>query len=465
MGSEAERSVLVAIPPMRAEHARRLLAPPHVPTLIAPALGRACRARALAVPVRLVVPTVATGVRLARALHGVTGGLSPLVTPADERPELRALASGTTLVVDPTRLDAVARLHLEALLDDGDAWVLAITTPEHALDDALAERLGAVVVDVPPLSRRTLELPALSSAILHTIARRAGRDAPVLAPAARTRLAATAWPGDVLELERVLARALASTDATTIGVEHLGLDPEPAPPVDVDEPAAEPPPPDRRLELLMAELSHELLNPLSTVKVFATHLPQLLDDAALRAQFAERTDEAVDRIQQLLDNVVAFARLGAPRHEPVEVGPLLDRLLGEMAPALGERAVRVQRTGDADATCSADPTQLEYAMRNLLAGVVREVPSRDDLVVDTARNGVVSVRFHAPDSTAGRLRRLTTDDAEALADPTLLPLQFTLARAVLERNGGALAVRDGGDGPTTLVVNLPPVEGMRMRNG
>jgi signal transduction histidine kinase len=465
MGLEAERSPLVPLPPMRAEHARRLLAPPLVPTLIAPALGRACRARPHAIPVRVVAPSVPLGMRLARALHAVTGPVAPLLATTDERPELRALPAGATVVLDPSALDAMAQLHLAALLDDGDVWVIAVTTPEQALDEALAERFGAVVVDVPPLSRRTLELPALSATVLQTIAQRAGRPTPALSAAARTRIATHAWTGDLLELERILGRALASTDASTIGVEHLGLDPD-AEPAD-EAPAETTPAPvgavDRRLELLLAELSHELLNPLSTVKVFAGHLPQLLDDAELRAQFAERTDEAVGRIQQLLENVVTFARLGEPRHEPVEVGPLLDRLLGEVSPLLRERAVRVRRTGDEAVACSGDPAQLEYALRNLLAGIVREVPARDEFVVDAARNGVVSLRFSAPETTASRLRRLTTDDAGALSDPSMLPLPFTLARAVLERNGGSLAVQDEPDGPTTLVVQLSPV--MRLGTG
>ena len=137
------------------------------------------------------------------------------------------------------------------------------------------------------------------------------------------------------------------------------------------------------------------------------------------------------------------------------MGPLLDRLLREAAPELAERAVRVRRTGT-DVECIADPAQLEYGLRNLLAGVVREVPPRDEFLVDTAQNGVVAVRFAAGKAAAARLRAMLADDGKPdLGDPSLLPLSFTLARAVLERNGGSLAVRDDAEGPTTLIVRLP----------
>ena len=79
----------------------------------------------------------------------------------------------------------------------------------------------------------------------------------------------------------------------------------------------------------------------------------------------------------------------------VPVAPLLDRLLGEVEPELAARSIRVRRTGSDDVTCFGDPAQLEYGFRNLLAGVVREVPPRDEFAIDTAQNGVVAVQFAA----------------------------------------------------------------------
>lgn len=457
------RTPLVPLSPMRPEQAQRLLSPPWIPTILATPIARACRARALAVPVRLILPHPALGARFARALHALTGPHGDLLLATDERPELRALPLGATVVLDPTRLDGEAETALVTLLDDGDAWVIACSGADDALPPALVERLAAIVVDVPPLARRQLELPSLSAAILQTLATRAGRPAPMLPPAVRTRLAAQPWPNDILELEAVLSRALASSDDAVIDVQALGLGGDaPVEPMP-DAPAAtadEPPPaaaPDPRLEMLLAELAHEILNPLSTVKMMLGHLPQLLADAEAREALSGRADDAIGRVDALLQNVIEYARLGTPTRAPVAVGPLLDRLLGEVAPELAERAVRVRRTGSDEVTCIGDPAQLEYGFRNLLAGVVREVPPRDEFAIDTAQNGVVAVQFAARDAAAARLRALVAEDGTPdLGDPTVLPLSFTLARAVIERNGGTLAVQEGGDDePTTLVVRLP----------
>jgi len=141
---------------------------------------------------------------------------------------------------------------------------------------------------------------------------------------------------------------------------------------------------------------------------------------------------------------------------PVAVAPIIDHVLREAAPELGERAVRVRRTGDDDVTCIGDPVQLEYGFRNLFAGVVREVSPREEIVVDMRQNGVLSVQFVAGDVAASRLRTVVGADGPTdLGDPTMLPLAFTLARTVLERNGGTLEVREDAGGPTTLAVKLP----------
>lgn len=460
MSPRLDRSALVPLSPMRPEAARRVLSPPFTPAMLGPSWAAACRARALAVPVHLILPTTTLGPRFARALHGITGGNGDLLLASDERPELRGLALAASIVLDPTRLDATSTMALEALLDDGDVWLVAVSDGTAELPPVLVERLAAVRVAVPPLARRQLEMPALSTAVLQTLAGRAGRPAPALAPAARTRLATHPWPGDLLELEAVLGRALANGTSDTLAVEDLGLDPqdEPPPPEGPEPVAAVlAPPANERLEALLAELAHEILNPLSTVKMMLGHLPQLLADAEAREALSGRADEAIGRVDALLQNVLEYARLGAPSRESVAVGPLLDRLLGAAAPELAERNVRVRRTGERDVTCIADAVQLEYGLRNLVDGVMREVPPRDAIAIETSQNGVVKLSFVAGDAAAARLRAMVRDDGGTdLGDPTVLPLAFTLARAVLERNGGSLSVQDDpGEGPTTLVVQLP----------
>src|SRR5206468_11728775 len=135
------------------------------------------------------------------------------------------------------------------------------------------------------------------------------------------------WAGDMAELEAVLARAMLVAAGERIDVEHLMLAPPPA----IPPPTAAPPAPaGADLEFVLAELAHELRNPMVTIKTFARHLPAVLEDAEARARFATLCDEAVERMDGILENVLDFARLGTPRRQAVEVPALLERVVAEL---------------------------------------------------------------------------------------------------------------------------------------
>jgi len=381
MSTRAEAPGTVVLPPLAPEIAAAVLSAPRLPGDALARLPLARGAARLLVPVLIRAPAGAPRLLLARAVHATAGRRGPLVAVTGRRPPLAPLPSDATLCLDVARLAPEAVLALEATLDDGTAWVLAGAEPQAALPAPLAARLGAVVLPVAPLRTRLAELPALVESLLAALARRAGAGAPRLSPGALARLAAHGWPG------------IAGGD--TIDAEHLAFADDAAGIAPANAFAAPAPAHGAELELLLAELAHEVRNPLVTIKTFADHLPDLLEDAALRQRFAALTQEGIARIDGLLESVIEFARLGTPRPETIELGPLLDRLLAEVEPALAERAVRVRQARDEPARCTADPSHVAYALRNLFAGVLREVPPREDLAIEASANGVVTLRFAA----------------------------------------------------------------------
>jgi signal transduction histidine kinase len=447
-----ERRFLATLPPLAAEAAEAVLSPPRLPAAVAARVPLAIAAAQTALPVTIVAPAGAGRLAIARALHACAGRPGLLIAATGRRPILDDLPEGATLTLDVTALAPETLLVLEALLDDGRVWVLACAEPGRDLPAALAPRLGAAMLVVPPLAARAAEIPALADAMLAAQAARLGRHDVAFTPAARARLTRNRWNGDLTELESVVARAMLAATERLVGEEHLGLD---AP--DAAEGVANEP--DAQLELVLAELAHEIRNPLVTIKTYADHLPDMLEDAELRTRFATLTDEAIARIDSLLENLLGFARLRAPRSAPVQLEPILDRVLAEIAPELAERAVNIKRAGTPGVQCAADAEHLAYAFRNLLAGVVHEVPPRDELLLETSANGVVTLRFAAGDVAAHRLRQLVVPNGGgALGDPTLLPLSFRLARGVLERNGGGLSLEESPDEGTMLVVHLPATQ-------
>jgi signal transduction histidine kinase len=448
-----ERRRLATLPPLAAAAADAALSPPRLPAGAAARVPLAVAAARTALPVTIMAAPGAGRLAIARALHARAARPGPLIAAIGRRPSLDDLPDGATLTLDVTALASETLLVLEALLDDARVWVLACAEPGKDLPPALAPRLAAVTLAVPPLAQRTAEIPALADAMLAATATRLGRSDLAFTAAARARLTGHAWAGDLTELEAVVARAALAASEHAIGEEHLGLDASGGAGTGPAEAA------DAQLELMLAELAHELRNPLVTIKTYADHLPDMLEDAELRARFATLTGEAIARMDGLLENLLGFARLRAPRRGPLELEPILDRVLAEIEPELAERAVSVRRAGNGDVHCAGDAEHLAYAFRNLFAGVAREVPPRDELLLETTANGVVTIRFAAGAAAASRLRQLVVPNgAGALGDPTLLPLSFRLARDVLERNGGGLTLEERPDEGTILVVQLPATQ-------
>jgi DNA-binding NtrC family response regulator len=82
-------------------------------------------------------------------------------------------------------------------------------------------RLGAFVIDVPPLRKRREEIPALTQQFLRTAAKRMKKDVRGLSAEAMTLLMSHSWPGNVRELENTVQRAVILAHGQTVTVREL----------------------------------------------------------------------------------------------------------------------------------------------------------------------------------------------------------------------------------------------------
>ena len=87
-------------------------------------------------------------------------------------------------------------------------------------------RLNGITIPLPPLRERRSEIGPLALFFLAQSAKRASRPVPSLAPEVLARLTAHSWSGNIRELRNVMDRALALAPGSTIGLQHVLLDPE-----------------------------------------------------------------------------------------------------------------------------------------------------------------------------------------------------------------------------------------------
>ena len=85
----------------------------------------------------------------------------------------------------------------------------------------LYARLTGLEIFVPPLCQRAADIPILGESLLGRIAKRTGRSPKLLAESAILWLQEYLWPNNLVELERVIARAAAFAESETIETGHL----------------------------------------------------------------------------------------------------------------------------------------------------------------------------------------------------------------------------------------------------
>lgn len=121
---------------------------------------------------------------------------------------VRALGADTGRTVD-TRLVSATCAPLPERIAQG------------AFREDLYHRLSPLVIELPPLRKRTEDIPLLAEHCLSAILGEVGRKH--LTPAAVIALKVAAWPGNVRELFGTLYRAAVLADEDSISPAHLGL--------------------------------------------------------------------------------------------------------------------------------------------------------------------------------------------------------------------------------------------------
>jgi len=163
---------------------------------------------------------------LAKAIHRASGrrggpfaavdcgGLDAASGEAELASALASARGGSILLRNVDELLPSLQSRLDRQLAGGDVRVIATTDwrSEDVAGDAraseeLLDRLAAVHVDLPPLSKRREDVPLLVQQCLDDVAAETAQPKRACSPEAMELLASARWPGNVRELRMVVRQA------------------------------------------------------------------------------------------------------------------------------------------------------------------------------------------------------------------------------------------------------------------
>ena len=407
-------------------------------------------------------------------------------------------APSTLIIENLDKADAQAQSALAAFLDQKEerfANVRLLSTANADLLDRVYRgefletvyyRLAILTLKLAPLRERRDDIAALADWFVRTYARRLGLGECVFSNAANARLADYLWFGNLREMETVVARTLALHRKARIDAADLVFDfgadvhiseeqtgdfaefiPRESPaaseriqaPTEGRNGASLPDSngygklPD--LNVVIHELAHEFKNPMVTIKTFAQLLGDRYDDENFRARFQEVVGGDIERMDELLEVMIEFADFTAPRRTKVVLAEKLRRAVEEVGAECAMRQTRVQWKGTGS-TCeiNADESQLAYILKNVLLAVLAQTKMGSEVEVAMGGDGATTIAYLREGARVASITHYLSDPS-GRSNETLLPLRILLAKQLLERNGGGLAIDQSDSDRETVRMEFP----------
>lgn len=153
----------------------------------------------------------------------------------------------------------------------------------------------------------------------------------------------------------------------------------------------------RRLEKLrqefVANVSHELKTPLSSIKAYTeTLLGGALDDPQHNVAFLRRIEEQTERLHQLILDLLSLARLEA-RQQAFEVTSVslthwIDACINDYALAADDKRILLERDDrNGDLRVLADEEGLRQILGNLVDNAIKYTPENGRVTITSSREG------------------------------------------------------------------------------
>lgn len=224
---------------------------------------------------------------------------------------------------------------------------------------------------------------------------------------------------------------------------------------------------DRARRQLLADVSHELMTPLTAIRGYAETLtlPQFGPGATEGQRYVRIIQEEVDRIERLVGDLLDLARFEAAGitmvFESVAVSELFDRVVARHEQAAREKQVTIQVVlPDEEMEVQGDGRRLEQALQNLASNALRHTRAGGRVTL-AAEPGPESTRIRVADTGVGIAPEHLPHIFERFykADPSRSAagsgLGLSIVKAIVERHGGRVAALSVPGEGTTFEIELP----------
>jgi heavy metal sensor kinase len=220
------------------------------------------------------------------------------------------------------------------------------------------------------------------------------------------------------------------------------------------------------LRRFTADASHELRNPLTSIRsVGEVALQESGDEEAYREAIGSMLED-VDRLTGLVDDLLVLARgdsfRGTPAEGRLDLGHVTRRVVDELRILSEDKGQTITLTDTGTIDVKADDSMLRLALSNVIHNAIRYAPENGHIGISIGREegqALIDVEDDGPgippeerEKVFERFYRI--DKARSRSEGGT-GLGLAIAKWAVEANGGTISFRDPGNGGACCRITIP----------
>ena len=209
---------------------------------------------------------------------------------------------------------------------------------------------------------------------------------------------------------------------------------------------------------LAAGIAHEIRNPLTSINILIHSLTKNFPSEDSHREDLNVIEEEIDRINEILDRFLRFAKPAPPLLERTEVASIFEETLQLIRPRMEKQRVHVQKEFQDLPMILMDREQIKQVALNLLLNAVQAMPRGGTLTLrgQNSKDGQW-ITISIQDSGVG----IPDEDMNKLFDPFFstkeggIGLGLSIAHRIIDQHHGKIEVESDPGKGTLFTIWLP----------
>ncbi|AKL93889.1 signal transduction histidine-protein kinase AtoS [Clostridium aceticum] len=202
------------------------------------------------------------------------------------------------------------------------------------------------------------------------------------------------------------------------------------------------------LNTIVAGIAHEIRNPLTSIKTFVELIPEKLSNVNFQRDIVNYVPKEVERVDQLIENLIDYAKPKKPNKEMIDVQQLLETCCGLYKPIIKQKGLLLEIRAEKGLKIEADKGQIKQTIINFIINgieAMEEVQSQKSPPLVLRVKGWKkenNVHIEIIDEGIGMTQEeiMQTFNPFYTTKPKGTGLGLALSKQFLEENGGKLKI-------------------------